>query len=89
MIQESLQDMINQPGGRALKFESTIGENKKSNVHLKQETTEQEFVKFRTERDSTLNAPRLLLPSIQINIDAGHLPNPEDNDMRYLKIPLT
>lgn len=78
-----------QPDGRALKFESTIGENKKCNVHLKESTTEEEFVKFRTERDATLNAPRLLLPSIQINIDAGHLPKEEDNEARYLKIPLS
>lgn len=78
-----------QPDGRALKFESTIGENKTCNVHLKESTTEEEFVKFRTERDATLNAPRLLLPSIQINIDAGHLPKEEDNEARYLKIPLS
>lgn len=78
-----------QPDGRALKFESTIGENKKCNVHLKESTTEEEFVKFRTERDATLNTPRLLLPSIQINIDAGHLPKEEDNEARYLKIPLS
>lgn len=77
-----------QPGGRPLKFQSTIGEQKKNNIHLKIETTREDFVKFRTERDKTLSAPRLLLPSLQINIDAGHLPASEDNGIRYLKIPI-
>lgn len=77
-----------QPGGRELKYESTIGESKKSNIQLKKETTEEEFVEFRTKRDATLAAPRLLLPSIQVNIDAGHLPEVEDNGTSYLKIPV-
>lgn len=77
-----------QPNGRELKYESTIGENKKSNVQLKEGTSEQEFIKFRTERDKTLAAPRLLLPSVQVNIDAGHLPEEEDNGSRYLRIPI-
>lgn len=77
-----------QPNGRALEFKSTIGEQKKNNLHIKTNTTREDFVKFRTERDKTLSAPRLLLPSIQINIDAGHLPPPEDNGTRYLKIPV-
>ncbi len=77
-----------QPNGRELRYESTIGESKKSNIQLKEETTEAEFVEFRTKRDATLSAPRLLLPSIQVNIDAGHLPHEEDNGARYLKIPV-
>ena len=76
------------PNGRELKYESTIGESKKSNIQLKESTTEQEYIKFRIERDKTLSAPRLLLPSIQVNIDAGHLPDAEDNGVRYLKIPI-
>lgn len=77
-----------QPNSRELRYQSTIGESKKSNIQLKQETTEDEFVSFRTKRDATLSAPRLLLPSIQVNIDAGKLPHPEDNGSSYLKIPL-
>lgn len=78
-----------QPGGRALMYETTIGEEKRSNVQLKESTTRQEFVSFRTARDKTLSAPRLLLPSIQINIDAGRPPHPESNGVSYLKIPLS
>lgn len=78
-----------QPNGREVKWESTIGEQKKSNVHLKSTTSKEDFVKFRTERDKTLPAPKLLLPSIQINIAAGKLPPPRSNGKRYLNIPLT
>ena len=78
-----------QPGGRPLEFESTIGEHKKNNIHLKETTTEQEYIEFRTTRDATLNTPKLLLPSIQTNIRAGELPKPEDNGTRYLKIPIS
>lgn len=77
-----------QPGGRELRYESSIGEEKKENIQLKDQTTREEFVQFRTDRDAKLKAPRLLLPSIQINIDAGKLPRPEDNGKHYLKIPL-
>ena len=78
-----------QPGGRPLEFESTIGEHKKNNIHLKETTTEQEYIEFRTTRDATLNTPKLVLPSIQTNIRAGELPKPEDNGTRYLKIPIS
>jgi len=76
------------PGGREMKFQTTIGESKKSNIQLKASTTEGEFVSFREARDKTLKAPRLLLPSIQVNIDAGHLPPKEDHGKSYLKLPL-
>ena len=62
--------------------------SKESNIQLKETTTEQEFIKFRQERDLTLNAPNLLLPSIQVNIDAGRLPDAETNGKSYLKIPI-
>jgi glyoxylase-like metal-dependent hydrolase (beta-lactamase superfamily II) len=78
-----------QPGGRELKYKSTIGEQKKENIQLKAHTTKEEFVKFRTERDAKLNAPKLLLPSIQVNILAGKLPNAENNGTSYIKLPLT
>lgn len=76
------------PNGRALAFESTIGEEKRKNIQIKAETTREEYVKFRTTRDKTLAAPRLLLPSVQINIDAGSLPSPENNGTSYIKIPV-
>lgn len=76
------------PNGREMKFETTIGESKKSNIQLKSQTTEAEFVAFREARDKTLKAPRLLLPSIQVNADGGHLPPRENNEVSYLKLPL-
>ncbi|MDX9731726.1 MAG: MBL fold metallo-hydrolase, partial [Bdellovibrionales bacterium] len=77
------------PNGRALAFESTIGEEKKKNIHLNSETSRERFVEFREARDKTLAAPRLLLPSVQVNIDAGRMPTPEANGTSYLKIPLS
>lgn len=76
------------PNGREMRFETTIGESKRANIQLKAETSETEYVEFRTARDKTLKAPRLLLPSIQVNIAAGHLPDAEDNGKSYLKLPL-
>ena len=55
---------------------------------LKQGTPKAEFVRMRNQRDKTLAMPRLILPSVQVNINAGELPKPEDNGVRYLKIPL-
>jgi glyoxylase-like metal-dependent hydrolase (beta-lactamase superfamily II) len=77
-----------QPGGRPLKYESTVGEEKAKNIQLAAATTKDAFVKFRTERDKTLSAPKLIYPSVQINIDAGKLPERAKNGRRYLKIPL-
>lgn len=77
-----------QPGGRELRFETTVKEEKENNIHVKAHTQKEEFIDFRKKRDATLAAPRLLLPSIQVNIRAGHLPEPENNGVSYLKIPL-
>jgi glyoxylase-like metal-dependent hydrolase (beta-lactamase superfamily II) len=77
------------PGGREMKYQTTIGESKSSNIQLKFETSEREYVDFRTTKDKTLKAPRLLLPSIQVNIAAGHLPDLEENGKSYLKLPLS
>jgi glyoxylase-like metal-dependent hydrolase (beta-lactamase superfamily II) len=77
-----------QPGGRPVAFETTIGEEKRSNIQLSEKTTREEFVAFRNRRDESLAAPRLLLPSVQVNIDAGHLPKAESNGVSYLKIPV-
>lgn len=69
-------------------WETTIGEQKAKNIHLNASVTRDEFIKMRTERDKTLSMPRLILPSIQVNMRAGEFPEPEDNGQRYLKIPL-
>lgn len=78
-----------QPGGRPLRFESTIGEQKRSNIQINAVTEKAVFVKFRNERDKTLPPPRLLLPSVQVNVDAGRLPEPRKNGRRYLSIPIS
>ena len=77
------------PNKRGLQFESTIGEQKEKNIQLKAHTTRDEFVGFRTARDKTLDAPKLILPSVQINIAAGLLPEDENNGQKYLKIPIS
>lgn len=77
------------PNGRSLKFMATIAEEKKDNIQLKEQTSAEEFVQFRKERDRTLAAPKLLLPSVQVNIDAGHLPAFSTNGKRYLRIPIS
>ncbi len=76
------------PNGRPLAFQATVSEQKQNNIQLKETTTREEFIAFRKKRDAGLSAPRLLLPSVQINIDAGHLPAPESNGVSYLKIPV-
>jgi glyoxylase-like metal-dependent hydrolase (beta-lactamase superfamily II) len=77
-----------QPGGRELQFETTIGESKDKNIQLKGGTSRADYIKFRTERDATLEPPKLILESLQVNIRAGELPPPEDDGRRYLKMPL-
>ena len=77
-----------QPGGREVAWESTIEAQKKHNIQLKSDTTQDDFVEFRQERDKTLSAPRLLFQSVQVNIDAGALPAVGDSCRRYLKIPI-
>lgn len=69
-------------------WETTMLAQRTANVHLHEGVTEDEFVKMRTQRDATLDMPRLILPSIQINMRAGHLPPPEDNGLSYLKLPV-
>lgn len=76
------------PGGRDFIWETTVAQQNAENIHINATVDEEAFVKFRTERDATLNAPDLILPSVQVNIRAGHLPEPEANGIAYLKIPL-
>jgi glyoxylase-like metal-dependent hydrolase (beta-lactamase superfamily II) len=69
-------------------WKCTVADQKNSNIHINMNVSEAEFVKQRTERDSTLSAPKLIYPSIQVNIRAGHLPKLEENHKSYLKLPL-
>ena len=69
-------------------WETTVAEERKHNIHAHDGITEDAFVEMRTERDKTLDMPRLILPSVQVNMRAGHLPPAEDNGVRYLKVPL-
>ena len=77
-----------QPGGREVMNIATVAEQKAHNIHLKEGVTEEEFTAFRRERDSELAAPKLLFQSIQLNIDAGDLPDAEEGGKAYLKIPV-
>lgn len=77
-----------QPGGRALRYETTIGASKRNNPQLQAETSREDFVRFRNERDATLSPPRLIFQSVQINIDAGRLPTPDAQGRRTLRVPL-
>lgn len=76
------------PGRDEFVWETTVADEKAGNIHVKDGTSEEDFVRFRTERDATLAMPRLILPSVQVNMRAGELPPPEDNGQRYLKLPL-
>ena len=67
---------------------TTVKEQREKNVHVHRGVDESAFVKMRTDKDQTLSMPTLILPAVQINMRAGHLPEPEDNGVRYLKIPL-
>lgn len=76
------------PGGREFLNVSSIAEQRSDNIHLNDGVNEDEFVKMRSERDATLSMPALLLPSIQVNIRAGRFPEPEENGISYLKMPM-
>lgn len=69
-------------------WETTIGVQRRENIHIHSGVSEADFVRLREARDRTLDMPRLILPSVQVNMRGGHLPEPEDNGVRYLKIPL-
>lgn len=77
-----------QPGGRSPRFSSTVEEQRRENLHVRDGIAENDFISMRTQRDATLGMPALLLPSVQINMRAGRLPEPEGNGVTYLKIPL-
>ena len=76
------------PGRDVYAWETSVDEQRKSNIHISDKVSREEFVEMREGRDSELGMPKLILPSLQVNLRAGQLPAPEDNDIRYLKIPL-
>lgn len=76
------------PGRDEFAWETTIGAERTANVHLHEGVSEDEFVAMRTARDKTLGMPKLILPSLQVNMRGGRLPEPEDNGVRYLKLPV-
>jgi len=76
------------PDGREVQYVSTVAEQRALNIHVRDGISEEQFVAMRTTRDATLEMPTLILPSVQVNMRAGHLPTPETNGVRYLKIPL-
>ncbi|MEM8811922.1 MAG: MBL fold metallo-hydrolase [Pseudomonadota bacterium] len=75
-------------GKRAVAWETTVAEERASNIHVRDGVDESDFVKMRTERDATLAMPKLIVPSIQTNMRAGQLPPAEDNGTRYFKVPI-
>ena len=75
------------PNNRPIAYESTVGEEKKKNMHIHEGVSEEQFIEIRTKRDKTLEMPVLILPSIQLNIRGGHPPPAESNGKTYLKIP--
>jgi glyoxylase-like metal-dependent hydrolase (beta-lactamase superfamily II) len=77
-----------QPGGRELRYQTSVAEQKAHNIHVKADTPVGEFVQKREARDKTLAVPRLIYPSVQVNIRAGHLPKAQENGVSYIKIPL-
>ncbi|WP_234180239.1 MBL fold metallo-hydrolase [Sphingopyxis sp. NFH-91] len=76
------------PGRDSFAWETTIASERTANVHVHEGVDEDQFVAMREARDKTLSMPRLILPSIQVNMRAGHFPEPEANGTRYLKLPL-
>jgi len=75
------------PNGRAIKWETTVAEQKASNIHVGGDKTREDFVKFRTERDAQLAMPKLILPSLQVNMRAGEVPTDDDGNP-MLKVPI-
>lgn len=76
------------PGRDEYVWETTVAEEREKNIHVRDGVTEDEFVKMREARDKTLDMPRLILPSVQVNMRAGDMPPKEDNGVSYLKLPL-
>jgi glyoxylase-like metal-dependent hydrolase (beta-lactamase superfamily II) len=78
-----------QPGGRALEYTTTVREQRLNNIHVNSQVSEDDFVELRETRDKKLGVPKLILPSLQVNMRAGFFPEPEENQVRYLKVPVS
>ena len=76
------------PGRDVYAWESTVGAQKALNIHVGSGRPKQDFVALRQKRDATLAMPRLIVPSLQVNMRAGQMPEPEDNGLSYLKVPI-
>ena len=76
------------PGRNEYQWETTVAEEKEHNLHVGNGVSQADFIKFRNQRDATLAVPKLILPSVQVNMRAGNFPPEEENGKRYLKVPL-
>ena len=76
------------PNGRDIRNETTVADQLAHNIHVHEGISEDEFVQMRSKRDATLAMPKLIIPSLQVNMKAGALPEPEANGQRYLKVPI-
>jgi glyoxylase-like metal-dependent hydrolase (beta-lactamase superfamily II) len=76
------------PNGREMAFETSVAAERESNIHVHDGVTQEEFVQMRETRDKTLGMPNLILPSLQVNMRAGHVPPPESGERFFLKLPL-
>ncbi|PLW67634.1 MBL fold metallo-hydrolase [Pseudohalioglobus lutimaris] len=81
-------DYLPAEGRTEYQWETTVGEQRRSNIHVHDGISEQQFVKIRSNRDATLSLPTLIIPSVQVNIRAGSLPPPESNGVSYIKVPV-
>nr|MDJ0814406.1 MBL fold metallo-hydrolase [Woeseiaceae bacterium] len=101
LLYDSIQQLLNlpgdtrlfmchdyMPGGRELRWMCTVDEQRSENIHVNETVDKAGFVKMRQERDASLDLPGLIVPSIQVNIRAGHLPDAESNGIAYLKTPI-
>ena len=76
------------PGGREIQWETSVGQERANNIHVRDGISEDDFVALREARDTTLSMPKLIVPSIQVNIRAGHLPDADESGKRYFKVPI-
>jgi hypothetical protein len=76
------------PNGREIRWETQVAEQKAHNIHVRDGISEDEFVAIRQARDATLPMPKLIIPSVQVNMRAGHLPPADAENRRFLKLPL-
>ncbi len=76
------------PNGRDIRWETTVGDEKAHNIHVREGTSREAFVAMREARDATLDMPKLIIPSLQVNMRAGELPPPDDSGKRFLKVPV-